>query len=99
MFAVHGIGGIWGALATGIFTVSVFTGGVKGLVEGNIEQLGIQAVGVVATMAYSFVASLIILKVLDLIPGLGLRVSERDEGTGLDVAAHGERAYVSDGAD
>ena len=50
-------------------------------------------------MAYSFIASLIILKVLDLIPGLGLRVSERDEGTGLDVAAHGERAYVSDGAD
>ena len=99
VFAVHGIGGIWGALATGIFTVSVFTGGVKGLVEGNIEQLGIQAVGVIATMAYSFVASLIILKVLDLIPGLGLRVSERDEGTGLDVAAHGERAYVSDGAD
>ncbi|MDE2836302.1 MAG: ammonium transporter [Chloroflexota bacterium] len=99
VFAVHGIGGIWGALATGIFTVSVFTDGVKGLVEGNIEQLGIQAVGVVATMAYSFIASLIILKVLDLIPGLGLRVSERDEGTGLDVAAHGERAYVSDGAD
>ena len=99
VFAVHGIGGIWGALATGIFTVSVFTGGVKGLVEGNIEQLGIQAVGVVATIVYSFVASLIILKVLDLIPGLGLRVSERDEGTGIDVAAHGERAYVSDGAD
>ena len=98
VFAVHGIGGIWGALATGIFTVSAFAG-AKGLVEGDIEQLGIQAVGVVATMAYSFIASLIILKVLDLIPGLGLRVSERDEGTGLDVAAHGERAYVSDGAD
>ena len=99
VFAVHGIGGIWGALATGIFTVSVFTDGVKGLVEGNIEQLGIQALGVVATMAYSFIASYIILKVLDLIPGLGLRVSDRDEDTGLDVAAHGERAYVSDGAD
>ena len=98
VFAVHGIGGIWGALATGIFTVSAFAG-VKGLVEGNVEQLGIQAVGVGATIGYSFIASLIILKVLDLIPGLGLRVSERDEGTGLDVAAHGERAYVSDGAD
>ena len=98
VFAVHGIGGIWGALATGIFTVSAFAG-VEGLIEGNVEQLGIQAVGVVATIVYSFVASLIILKVLDLIPGLGLRVSERDEGTGLDVAAHGERAYVSDGAD
>ena len=98
VFAVHGIGGIWGALATGIFTVSAFAG-VEGLIEGNVEQLGIQAVGVVATIAYSFIASLIILKVLDLIPGLGLRVSEREEGTGLDVAAHGERAYVSDGAD
>ena len=50
-------------------------------------------------VSVSFIASLIILKVLDLLPGLGLRVSERDEGTGLDVAAHGERAYVSDGAD
>ena len=98
VFAVHGIGGIWGALATGIFTVEAFAG-VPGLVNGNVEQLGIQAVGVGATIAYSFIASLIILKVLDLIPGLGLRVSERDEGTGLDVAAHGERAYVSDGAD
>ncbi len=98
VFAVHGIGGIWGALATGIFTVSAFAG-VGGLIEGNVEQLGIQAVGVGATIVYSFVASFIILKVLDLIPGLGVRVSERDEGTGLDVAAHGERAYVSDGAD
>ncbi len=98
VFAVHGIGGIWGALATGIFTVEAFAG-VPGLVNGNVEQLGIQAIGIGATIAYSFIASLIILKVLDLIPGLGLRVSERDEGTGLDVAAHGERAYVSDGAD
>ena len=98
VFAVHGIGGIWGALATGIFTVSAFAG-VEGLIEGNAEQLGIQFVGVAATLVYSFIVSLIILKVLDLIPGLGLRVSERDEGVGLDVAAHGERAYVSDGAD
>ena len=98
VFAVHGIGGIWGAIATGIFTVSVFAG-VKGLVEGSVEQLGIQIVGVAATIAYSFIVSLVILKVLDLIPGLGLRVSDRDEDSGLDVASHGERAYVSDGAD
>ena len=76
VFAVHGIGGIWGALATGIFTVEAFAG-VKGLVEGNIEQLGIQAVGVGATIAYSFIVSLIILFALDKIPGLGLRISER----------------------
>ncbi len=98
VFAVHGVGGIWGALATGIFTVSAFAG-VPGLIEGDVEQLGIQAVGIVATLAYSFIATFIILKVLDLIPGLGLRVSDRDEDVGLDVAAHGERAYVSDGAD
>ena len=98
VFAVHGIGGIWGALATGIFTVSAFTG-AKGLVEGNIEQLGIQAIGVGATIAYSLIVSLVILFVLDKIPGLGLRVSETEEDQGLDVVAHGERAYVSDGAD
>lgn len=98
VFAVHGIGGIWGAVATGIFTVTAFAG-VSGLIEGNVEQLGIQIVGVVATIAYSFIVSLVILKVLDLIPGLGLRVSDRDEDAGLDVASHGERAYVSDGAD
>ncbi len=96
VFAVHGVGGIWGALATGIFTVEAFAG-TPGLVNGNVEQLGIQALGVVATLAYSFIATLIILKVLDLI--LGLRVSERDEAIGLDVASHGERAFVSDGAD
>ena len=98
VFAVHGIGGIWGALATGIFTVEAFAG-VKGLVEGNIEQLGIQAIGVGATIAYSLIVSLVILFVLDKIPGLGLRVSENEEDQGLDVVAHGERAYVSDGAD
>ena len=98
VFAVHGIGGIWGALATGIFTVEAFAG-VKGLVEGNIEQLGIQAVGVGATIAYSFIVSLIILFVLDKIPGLGLRISEREEDEGLDLVSHGERAYVRDGAD
>ena len=98
VFAVHGIGGIWGALATGVFTVSAFTG-AAGLIEGEARQLGIQAVGVIATLAYSFIVSFIILKVLDVIPGLGLRVSDRDEDVGLDVAAHGERAYVSDGAD
>ena len=105
VFAVHGIGGIWGALATGIFTVSAFTisdanpEGITGLINGNIEQLGIQAVGVGATIAYSFIVSLVILFVLDKIPGLGLRVSETEEDQGLDVVAHGERAYVSDGAD
>ncbi len=100
VFAVHGVGGIWGALATGIFTVGAYVGADKGgLIEGNVAQLGTQAIGVIATLAYSLVASLIILKVLDVIPGLGLRVSEREEDQGLDIAAHGERAVVHDGAD
>lgn len=98
VFAVHGIGGIWGAIATGIFTVEAFAG-VKGVIEGDFAQLGIQLTGVGATLVYSFVASLIILKILDVIPGLGLRVSAKEEDQGLDVSAHGERAYVHDGAD
>ena len=100
VFAVHGIGGIWGAIATGIFAVSVVTGGTEGLIEGgNIKQVGIQAVGVVATLVYSGGVSLIILFILDKIPGLGLRSSESDEDLGLDLASHGEQATVRDGAD
>ncbi|MCH8848597.1 MAG: ammonium transporter, partial [Chloroflexi bacterium] len=98
VFAVHGIGGIWGALATGIFAVAAI-GGTKGLIEGNAGQMLTQLIAVVATMGYSFVGTLIILKVLDVIPGLGLRATEHDEDLGLDLAAHGERAFVSDGAD
>ncbi|MBS58177.1 MAG: ammonia channel protein [Chloroflexi bacterium] len=101
VFAVHGIGGIWGALAAGIFTVSVIAGDdYRGLVEhGDLEQLGIQAVSVLGTLVYSAVATLIILYILDKIPGLGLRVSEAEEDMGLDLASHGEQASVGDGAD
>ena len=98
VFAVHGIGGIWGALATGIFTVTVIAG-VPGVVEGSVEQLGKQAIGVVGTVLYSGIMSLIILLVLDKIPGLGLRVSEADEDKGLDLVVHGEVSTVRDGAD
>ena len=98
VFAVHGVGGIWGALATGIFATAAI-GGTAGLIDGNAGQMVTQLVAVGATVGYSFVATLIILKVLDLIPGLGINAPERDEDRGLDVAAHGERAFVSDGAD
>lgn len=94
VFAVHGIGGIWGAIATAIFAV----GGV-GVVDGEFGLLGDNVVAVVSTMGYSFIVTLIILKILDIIPGLGLRAEEADESTGLDISHHGERAYVSDGAD
>ena len=98
VFAVHGIGGIWGAIATGIFAVAAI-GGTAGLIDGNAGQMVTQVVAVIATMVYSFVVTLVILKVLDLIPGLGIRVSDEDEDIGLDLSAHGERAFVSDGAD
>ena len=98
VFAVHGVGGIWGALAVGIFAVKVI-GGTAGVIEGNAGQMVSQVISVAATMAYSFVTTLIILKVLDLIPGLGLRVTAAEEGTGLDLSQHGERAFVGDGAD
>jgi Amt family ammonium transporter len=96
--AVHGIGGIWGAIATGIFAVAAI-GGTAGLIEGNAGQLGTQLVAVGATIGYCFIATVIILKVLDIIPGLGLRVSNNDEDQGLDLGAHGEHGFVSDGAD
>ena len=98
VFAIHGIGGIWGALATGIFAVAAI-GGTAGAIEGNFGQLGIQAIAVLATFGYSFVGTLVILKVLDIIPGLGIRVSERDEDEGLDLTSHGEQSYVRDDAD
>ncbi|HAL46729.1 MAG: ammonia channel protein [Chloroflexi bacterium] len=97
VFAVHGVGGIWGAIATGIFAVAAI-GGTAGWIEGNGGQMLTQIIAVVATGAYSFVATVIILKVLDLIPGLGLRVEANEEDEGLDLSAHGERAFVGDGA-
>jgi Amt family ammonium transporter len=96
--AIHGVGGLWGAIATGIFAASA-VGGVSGLIEGNAYQVVIQIIACVATIGYSFIATMIILKVLDVIPGLGLRATENNENQGLDLSSHGERAFVSDGAD
>jgi Amt family ammonium transporter len=90
---VHGVGGVWGGVATGLFA-AVTVGGVEGVFEGNTEQMADQliAIGVVAT--YSFVVTSVILKVLDLV--LGLRVNPDQEELGLDVTQHGERGYVFD---
>ncbi len=98
VFAVHGLGGIWGAIATGIFAVEAI-GGTAGLIEGNGGQMLTQLIAVGATIGYSLVVTMIILKVLDLIPGLGLRVSVADEDRGVDISQQGERGFVSDGAD
>lgn len=92
VFAVHGIGGIIGLIGTGVFA-SEAIGGAKGLVEGSSALLFNNFVLIVATVLYSLIATLIILKVLDIIPGLGLRSSESEEDTGLDISDHGESAY------
>jgi Amt family ammonium transporter len=90
-FGVHGIGGAWGAIATGIFAVQAI-GGTSGLLEsGNLSQLGVQLLSVIATAGYSFGVTFLLLKLVDVT--IGLRVSEEDERTGLDLAAHGEAAY------
>jgi Amt family ammonium transporter len=88
---VHGVGGAWGMIGAGIFAVAS-VGGANGAIHGNIGQLGTQFAAVGATMGYSFAVTLLILKVLDVT--LGLRVSQEEEVLGLDIAQHGERAYV-----
>ncbi len=85
--AVHGLGGLWGALATGIFA-SV---GYQGLLYGNPKQLLVQAIGAGAAIAYSVVVTFIILKVIDVT--VGLRVDSDKEQQGLDVAEHSEVGY------
>jgi Amt family ammonium transporter len=94
---VHGVGGAWGAVATGIFCVAfpINALSVDGLLAGGgVDQLGKQLVAVAATMAYSFVVTLVLLKVLD--ATMGLRVSEEEEIVGIDASQHGERAYQLD---
>jgi len=89
---VHGVGGLWGALATGLFaTTAVNAAGKNGLFYGNPELLGIQAMDAFTTIAYSVVVTFVILKVVDLI--VGLRVSEEEEVQGLDLTQHSEIGY------
>jgi Amt family ammonium transporter len=86
-FGVHGVGGIVGALLTGVFAVEQY-GGTAGLLEGNAAQLLNQVYGVVIVLVYGAIVSLIILKVIDAI--IGLRVTKEIEQEGLDLALHGE---------
>lgn len=91
VWAVHGVGGTWGALATGLFAVAS-VGGVDGLFYGNPGQVVNQLVAIGASWAWAFVVTFVILSVLDKI--MGLRVSEEDEAVGLDISQHGESAYT-----
>jgi Amt family ammonium transporter len=89
---VHGVGGTWGALATGLFaSKAINSAGNDGLFFGNPSLLGVQALSVVSAWVYSFVMTLIILKILDWT--MGLRVSEENEVNGLDLSQHGEAGY------
>jgi Amt family ammonium transporter len=91
VFSVHGVGGMWGAIGVGIFAVAGI-GGYAGLVEGNVEQFIDQVIAVAFTVIFCSVMTFIIIKVIDVI--LGLRVPSADEEAGLDIAVHGETAYV-----
>jgi Amt family ammonium transporter len=86
----HGVGGVSGALLTGVFAEARW-GGTNGLLFGHPGQLGLQALAVVATIAYSGVATFATLKLVALV--LPLRAAVRDEGVGMDITEHGEEAY------
>ena len=92
VFGVHGVGGAWGALATGLFaTLAVNSAARDGLIAGNPAQLGIQAIAVAASIGYSAVMTFVILKLINLF--VGLRVGEHEEVLGLDASQHREAAY------
>ncbi len=95
--AAHGVGGATGAILTGVFAEAVWSGGANGLMGGNPGQVLTQVLSVLAVLAYSGVATFVILKALALV--MPLRAVGRLEGVGLDVNDHGEEAYTAgDGA-
>ncbi|MFC4779420.1 ammonium transporter [Paenibacillus sp. GCM10023252] len=94
VFGIHGLGGIWGALATGLFaTTGVNAAGKDGLLYGNPGQLAIQALDVLVAIALAAVGTFVLLKLISLV--IPLRVDKDTEITGLDISLHGESAYNS----
>jgi ammonium transporter, Amt family len=91
--SVHGVTGIIGSLAVGFIASALINpAGPNGLVYGNPEQLGIQAIGVAASAALAFGGTVFIIKIID--ATIGIRVKENEEDIGLDISQHAERAYV-----
>lgn len=88
VIGVHGVGGVTGALLTGIFATTLVN---PGGADGGVTLLKIQVISVIATVVYSFIVSAIILKIID--KTMGLRVSDRQELEGLDLSQHGESGY------
>jgi len=92
---VHGMCGIWGGIATGLFASPAITEGAKGLFFGNPKQLWIQIISMLATAAYSAIGTIIVVFITKIITN-GIRVDEVEEVEGLDQAIHGERAFEID---
>ena len=90
-FGVHGIGGIWGAIATGLFATPVIQSAYSGVFAGNPKQLGIQLIAIAATIVYSGVVTVILFKIVE--KTLGIRATEEEETAGLDITQHDEIAY------
>lgn len=92
-WAVHGMGGLWGAIAAGIFATPAVNAAYSGLIYGNVHQLMVQAAAAVAAVVYAFVLTYLLAKIVDSV--MGLRVSEDEEYVGLDISQHGEKAYAT----
>lgn len=90
VFACHGMSGVWGSIATGLFATAVING-VDGFFYGNLSLLVAQIASVIVVAAFSFFGSFLLLKILDTFSSL--RVSQEEEETGLDLSQHGEEAY------
>jgi Amt family ammonium transporter len=92
VFGVHCVGGIVGAILTGVFCSEALGGSGFGVESGSmVDQVGVQALGVLVTLVFTTIATIIILKLVDVV--IGLRVSEEDESMGLDLALHNETGY------
>ena len=91
VFACHGIGGIWGALATGIFATTAVNPVGSGLIDGNGKQVLIQVAAIAVTMIFAFAMTWLLAKLVNVT--IGLRVTPEEETVGLDISQHGERAY------
>ncbi len=90
-WSVHGMGGLWGAIATGIFATAAVNN-YTGLIYGNVHQFTVQIVAAGASVVYAFVVTYILARIVD--ATMGLRVTEDEEYVGLDISQHGERAYA-----
>ena len=92
VWAVHGMGGLWGAIATGLFASAAYGVGVDGLFSGGpISVVTTQIIASVASIAYAGIVTFVLLKILD--STLGLRVDSKDEEAGMDISVHAEEAY------